>query len=274
LLVPRSLAPTPASQKVWLQLEEKRVPYRVELINMRSYGDKPEAFLRKVPGGLLPAIELDGQVITESLVIMQRIEQAFPDAPPMLPSDARGLERANSLLRLERELFSDWCQFTFRPGLSAQRGFEATLGRVEAALAETDGPWLLGGERPSLVDLQYGTRNATRRNATQRDATQRHAHATAAPLRRHAAALLPREDGARAVRLSPARCELREGRYARAHTCSPRVPVRPLRPRSLPVRSLSHRADGSVRALLEGSADPRVQGREGRGPLAAPRVVV
>lgn len=157
-----------APQKVWLQLEEKRVPYRVELINMRSYGDKPEAFLRKVPGGLLPAIELDGQLITESLVIMQRIEQAFPDSPAMLPSDARGLERANALLRLERELFSDWCQLTFRPGLGAQRGFEATLGRVEAALGETEGPWLLGGDRPSLVDLQYGTGGAARARACSR----------------------------------------------------------------------------------------------------------
>jgi hypothetical protein len=28
-------------------LEEKRIPYRVEKINMRSYGDKPQSFLRK-----------------------------------------------------------------------------------------------------------------------------------------------------------------------------------------------------------------------------------
>jgi glutathione S-transferase len=28
-------------------LEEKCIPYRVEKINMRSYGDKPQSFLRK-----------------------------------------------------------------------------------------------------------------------------------------------------------------------------------------------------------------------------------
>jgi hypothetical protein len=33
---------------VWLQLEEKRIPYTIEKINMRCYGDKPSSFLAKV----------------------------------------------------------------------------------------------------------------------------------------------------------------------------------------------------------------------------------
>ena len=31
----------PYCQKVWLMLEEKRIPFKVSKINMRSYGDKP-----------------------------------------------------------------------------------------------------------------------------------------------------------------------------------------------------------------------------------------
>jgi glutathione S-transferase len=31
-----------------LQLEEKRIPYTIEKINMRCYGDKPPSFLAKV----------------------------------------------------------------------------------------------------------------------------------------------------------------------------------------------------------------------------------
>lgn len=38
----------PYCQKVWLQLEEKRIPYVIEKINMRCYGDKPASFLAKV----------------------------------------------------------------------------------------------------------------------------------------------------------------------------------------------------------------------------------
>ena len=52
----------PYCQKIWLQLEEKRIPYTVEKINMNCYGDKPRSFLAINPMGLLPALELDGKV--------------------------------------------------------------------------------------------------------------------------------------------------------------------------------------------------------------------
>ena len=38
----------PGSQKVWLQLEEKQIPYTIEKINMRCYGDKPREYTAKV----------------------------------------------------------------------------------------------------------------------------------------------------------------------------------------------------------------------------------
>ena len=42
-----------------------------------------------MPRGLLPVIELDGRVITESVVIMQLIDQTFPEvcAHVSLPRD-------------------------------------------------------------------------------------------------------------------------------------------------------------------------------------------
>jgi len=68
-------------------------------------------------------------------------------------------ERAQKLLGLERELFRWWCQLTFQPGKglmdSHEKGVLQTLEKVDEALGETDGPWFLGGEAPSLVDLQY-----------------------------------------------------------------------------------------------------------------------
>ena len=86
-----------------MQLEEKRIPYRVELINMRSYGPKPQEFLERVPGGLLPALEIDGKLFTESLQIMQLIEAEFSDfGPAMFPSPGDpALARAKELLALE-----------------------------------------------------------------------------------------------------------------------------------------------------------------------------
>jgi glutathione S-transferase len=71
---------------VWLQLEAKRIPYRVVKINMRAYGPKPPEYMARVPSGLLPALELDGVLYTESAVIADVLEASFPDDTPLVPS--------------------------------------------------------------------------------------------------------------------------------------------------------------------------------------------
>uniref|UniRef100_A0A7R9Y8T1 GST N-terminal domain-containing protein n=1 Tax=Pinguiococcus pyrenoidosus TaxID=172671 RepID=A0A7R9Y8T1_9STRA len=155
----------PYCQKTWLLLEEKRIPFRVEKINMRSYGAKPKEFLEKVPNGLLPAMELDGKLMTDSQRIMVTLENVF-DGPeydpegyltlPTIRKDAALMSRAEELLRLERELFSAWCQWCFRPdfGDMNKRNFEEVLGRVDAALGDLPGPFFMG-EEMSIVDLVY-----------------------------------------------------------------------------------------------------------------------
>lgn len=154
----------PYCQKVWMMLEEKQIPYKIEKINMRSYGDKPAWFLQKVPSGLLPVVEIDGEMVTESIVIMQILEANF-EGPRLCPAPGTPeFDEANALLKLERQLFGDWCNLIFRPsggmgglfGGGAKASFEKTLDKVEAALAvHPDSPWLLGGDAPSLVDMQY-----------------------------------------------------------------------------------------------------------------------
>ena len=48
------LAPTEDCQKVWLCIEERRIPYRVEKVNMSCYGDKPMSFRMLQPSGQIP----------------------------------------------------------------------------------------------------------------------------------------------------------------------------------------------------------------------------
>ncbi|KAJ8601699.1 hypothetical protein CTAYLR_003197 [Chrysophaeum taylorii] len=136
----------PYCQKTWMLLEEKKIPYRVELVNMRSYGDKPREFLGKVPGGFLPAIDLDGSTYTESLDIMALLDRTFPETP-MIPED--DVAEANRLLRLERELFGAWCSYVFRG--DDGKLFDLALQTVEEAIK---GPFFLGATL-SIVDLQY-----------------------------------------------------------------------------------------------------------------------
>lgn len=101
----------PYCHKIVLQLEEKRIPYEVEKINMRCYGGKPPEFMAKVPSGLLPVMEINGQIITESAVIQQMLEQMYPETPMLPPEGSTERAKAAELMRLERRLFSDWLQW-------------------------------------------------------------------------------------------------------------------------------------------------------------------
>ena len=64
----------PYCQKVWLWLEFKRIPYRIRKVTMRCYGSKEPWFLERVPSGMLPALELEGRLITESDDILAALE--------------------------------------------------------------------------------------------------------------------------------------------------------------------------------------------------------
>ena len=145
----------PYCEKVLLQLEEKRIPYTVVKVNMRCYGDKPPEFLAKVPSGLLPVLEVDGAVITESAVIQQLLEKTHP-IPALLPPDGTAeRQRAAALLRLERTLFGDWLQWLCNSwGNDGNRAaFLRTLGAVDSALGEAEGPYFLSDF--SLVDITF-----------------------------------------------------------------------------------------------------------------------
>lgn len=70
-----------------MQLEEKRIPYTVEKITSMSYGKRPESYLKINPKGLVPAIDLDGKIYTDSEVISRVLEDEFPDHNPLLPEE-------------------------------------------------------------------------------------------------------------------------------------------------------------------------------------------
>ncbi|KAK9789005.1 hypothetical protein WJX73_000362 [Symbiochloris irregularis] len=153
-----SAAWCPYCEKVWLQLEEKQIPYTLEKINMRCYGPKPPAYTAKVPSGLLPAMELDGRLVIESDDIMKALEREFPDHKPLMPSPNSPNERsrAEKLLRLERRLFGDWLRWLTSSwnNEAHKRGFLATMSAVDQELGVADGPYFLGDD-VTLPDLVF-----------------------------------------------------------------------------------------------------------------------
>ena len=133
----------PYCQKVWLWLEFRRIPYRIRKVTMRCYGPKESWFPAQVPSGMLPALELDGRLITESDEILIALEQAFgPLGASMVTPKVRELRQ------LERLLFRAWCIWLCSPGLTSQQDqrareqFQAIAQRMEQALVAGGGRWL------------------------------------------------------------------------------------------------------------------------------------
>lgn len=144
----------PYCQKIWLWLEEKRIPYRIEKVTMFCYGEKEAWYKRKVPSGMLPAIELDGKIITESDDILIALERVYGPLTWGM-EDARVLP----LRRLERLLFRAWCNWLCYPARSpreeqaAQAKFQEIMGYVEEALGNTPGSYFL--EEFSTADVIF-----------------------------------------------------------------------------------------------------------------------
>lgn len=144
----------PYCQKVWLWLEEKQIPYRIEKVTMFCYGEKEPWYKRKVPSGMLPALELDGRLITESDVILQTLEKAFGPLGYGLQA-----QEVMPLRKLERLLFRTWCGWLCYPSRSPQQEqsnreqYRGVVRLVEDALSQTPGPYFL--ETFSTVDVIF-----------------------------------------------------------------------------------------------------------------------
>lgn len=144
----------PYCQKVWLWLEEKQIPYRVQKVTMFCYGEKERWYLQKVPSGMLPALEFQGRTLTESDSILLALEKSFGvlgwgmEDPRVLP-----------LRRLERQLFRAWCNWLCSPARSPQEDhyrrtqFQTVVDQVESAFAPTPGPYFL--EDFSTADVVF-----------------------------------------------------------------------------------------------------------------------
>ena len=84
-----------ASYRVRIALNLKGMAYADAPHHLRKGEQRAAAFLALNPQGLLPALEMDGQVLTQSLAICEYLDETHP-APPLLPADplARAQVRA------------------------------------------------------------------------------------------------------------------------------------------------------------------------------------
>lgn len=72
------------AQKVRIQLVEKDIPYELHHVDLMGREHLRPEFLKINPKGLVPVLVHDGAPIAESTVIMEYIEDVFPE-PPLRP---------------------------------------------------------------------------------------------------------------------------------------------------------------------------------------------
>jgi glutathione S-transferase len=146
----------PFAYRVRLALHEKAIPHEMISVDLENI---PDWYYKISPTGRAPLLKQGDQVIWESTVINEFLEDAYPDRP-LLPRDP--------VARAHARIWIEYCNNTFQPSFCGlvfeldeskhdkiRNALRDSLISIEAGLAETSpGPYWLG-EELSLVDLTY-----------------------------------------------------------------------------------------------------------------------
>lgn len=153
-------APNPA--RVLFYVREKGIDIDLVLVDFIRGEQRSPGFLEKNPAGVLPVLELDdGTCLTESLAIIEYLEELYPE-PPLIGSDpvtrarTRAMERfveLNVLLRVIRAVHATNSPLGLPPdpalAASELARLPGALGRVDAAIGDSE---FVMGDRPSIAD--------------------------------------------------------------------------------------------------------------------------
>jgi glutathione S-transferase len=85
--------PAANSLKALMALKEKGLEFQSHYVDLHKFQQHEPWFVAINPEGQVPVLDHDGAIVTQSTVILEYLEDAFPDAPPLSPADARGKAR-------------------------------------------------------------------------------------------------------------------------------------------------------------------------------------
>ena len=74
------------TQKVFITLAEKSLPYETTELNLFKSEQYNPAYLKINPKGVVPSLVHDGRVVIESTLICEYLDECFP-RPPLVPTD-------------------------------------------------------------------------------------------------------------------------------------------------------------------------------------------
>jgi glutathione S-transferase len=137
----------PYCARARIALVEKGLEYDVMEIDLN---DRPQWIYEKNPTGRVPVIEEDAWILPESSVILEYLDERYPE-PPLLPADAA--DRALARVWIFRHDDFTKPYYALRRGEEgAAEKFAEQLGKLEDALSQQ--AWLTGAEY-GLADIAY-----------------------------------------------------------------------------------------------------------------------
>ena len=144
----------PYAQRVALALAWKGIEHECTEIDLSN---KPSWYAKRLGTGLVPAIEIDGEPVAESLDIVRLLDDRFPGVPLVPAGRADDVEAlvsfGNQLQSAGWSLLGGAWNFPTR-GTSSERGrraWAAAVDVISASLSKHGGPFLVG-PAPSIAD--------------------------------------------------------------------------------------------------------------------------
>ena len=127
-----------AAWRTRIGLNLKGLAYEQRGVDLRTGAQAEAAFVALNPQGLVPALEVDGAVLTQSPAILEWLEEAHP-TPPLLPADP--VDRAH--VRAMAALIG--CDIHPLNNLRVGKALRQTLGADQAAVDAWAARWILPG---------------------------------------------------------------------------------------------------------------------------------
>lgn len=93
------MAPYTCARVTAIALEEAGIPFETRLVRFLKGEHKSPAFRRFNPKGKVPALEIDGDVLTENVAILTYLDERFPGAR-LMPRAHSAADRAHRLADL------------------------------------------------------------------------------------------------------------------------------------------------------------------------------
>jgi maleylacetoacetate isomerase len=139
-----------AAFRVRIALNLKKLDYDNAFIHLRRGDQAQPDFLRLNPQGLVPALEVDGERLIQSLPIIEYLDERHPE-PPLLPGDAAGRARVRALAAIVA------CEIHPLNNLRVLRYLHRPLGHDEGAVGTCNNHWIDAGFR-AIEGLLAGDR--------------------------------------------------------------------------------------------------------------------